>query len=600
MAFALAIVASGLSACGEDSPETVGSSGASHAMYEGGLLDAALGDGGANDDTGIDAHPDDLDGDGAKDMSDNCPMASNRDQRDRDGDGVGDACDNCLTLANPDQADSDDNGHGDACPMVGRDSDGDGVDDVVDRCPQVADPGQQDADQDARGDACDNCPTLANYPQTDSDGDGFGDVCAMRIPDSDGDKIRDYKDNCRNGANADQADADQDGVGDVCDNCANLANASQQDGDHDGLGDKCDHDLGAGASCAGGTTQANPLKPNLYFLLDRSLSMEMPASEGGASRIVALKGALDVLAGSEQMPGAVVNNFNLGLGAFPDAIGDCTAGNLPEQLLAMDERTPADAFNAFVGSYANMGSAGFTPTDAALAQVRVLGLYDFPGDASPTRSKAVLLITDGVPNDCTTDQPNRLDQTVTEAGNLAAAGVPVFVLGFEGVNVDAMQRIADAGDPADGTNPWYPVSNTDSIVDALNHIITRTASCSLPLTPTGAGTSDPSILTVELVRDDGATRGDVSADTTNGYSLDTADLLTLHGDACSGLQTALISDGTARVEVKIGCACLAGTEICGDGLDNDCDGRIDEDCIPGNTCGMDAPREECEPEPVGL
>ena len=105
---------------------------------------------------------------------------------------------------------------------------------------------------------------------------------------------------------------------------------------------------------------------------------------------------------------------------------------------------------------------------------------------------------------------------------------------------------------------------------------------------------------MELVRDDGATRSDVPADATDGYSLDTADLLTLHGAACTGLQTALIADTTARVEVKVGCSCVGGMEICGDDLDNDCDGRVDEGCVPGNMCGVDAPKDDCEPEPIGL
>jgi hypothetical protein len=536
----------------------------------------------------------DPDRDGVESAADNCPGAFNPAQPDRDGDAIGDACDNCLMAANPDQSDRDGNKVGDACEGVARDRDGDGVDDSVDDCADVANPGQEDRDREGFGDACDNCPTLANLNQLDKDGDGFGDICQDLYPDGDGDGVRDYVDNCRALANAGQQDGDGDRVGDACDNCPALANPSQQDGDHDSIGDSCDDELAEGASCADGSTQANPLKPNLYVLLDRSLSMgPKPGGTDPPTRIDTLKNALGTLSGTDQAPGALVNNFNLGAGAFPAANGSCGADMLPEQLLPMAERTPAEAATAFVASYTGLQVAGSTPTDVALSRVRMLKLYEFAGDPSPARSKAVVLITDGEPNDCGFGNTSRLDQTVAEAGLLAAEGVPVFLLGFDGVNAAAMQRIADAGDPAPGTNPWYAVSNPDSIVNALARIITRTASCALPIDMAAAAPIDSAIVRVTLMEADGAKRTTLSPDPQEGYTIDNGTTLTLHGASCAGLQAALATDTSARVEVRLGCACVPTSEVCGDNLDNDCDGLVDEDCIPGDQCGVDAPVENC-------
>ncbi len=80
--------------------------------------------------------PDDLDGDGAYDSTDNCPSVPNADQKDTDGDGKGDACDT--------------------------DDDGDGVDDGADNCPLVSNPNQADSDNDGTGNACDSTPYKAS------------------------------------------------------------------------------------------------------------------------------------------------------------------------------------------------------------------------------------------------------------------------------------------------------------------------------------------------------------------------------------------------------------------------------------------------------
>ncbi len=93
---------------------------------------------------------------------------------------------------------------------------------------------------------------MANPTQADWDNDGDGDACDV---DLDNDGVPDAKDNCRTTPNWSQSDIDHDGFGDVCDldddndgwndvndNCPNKYNPSQADGNFNGFGDACDPD----------------------------------------------------------------------------------------------------------------------------------------------------------------------------------------------------------------------------------------------------------------------------------------------------------------------------------------------------------------------
>jgi hypothetical protein len=233
----------------------------------------------------VETIPDEADGDGVPDATDNCPTVSNPAQTDSDSDGLGDACDpdndndgvadsgdNCPFTANPFQENFDGDALGDACDS---DPDGDGVI-AGDNCPFVPNVSQADTDQDGLGDDCDVdadndgictashatsvcaagpdvCPTVPDPGQEDLDQDGIGDFCDS---DLDGDGQANDADNCPIDTNVDQNDADNDGLGDTCDtdidndghtnaadNCPHLANPDQADADHDGLGNACDSDL---------------------------------------------------------------------------------------------------------------------------------------------------------------------------------------------------------------------------------------------------------------------------------------------------------------------------------------------------------------------
>jgi cysteine-rich repeat protein len=101
----------------------------------------------------------DMDGDGIANASDDCPEVfnpvrpvDNGAQADFDADGEGDACDVCPR--DPDST---------SCmPFDPNDPDGDGVPNGTDNCSSIPNPGQADMDGDGKGDACDLCPNDPN------------------------------------------------------------------------------------------------------------------------------------------------------------------------------------------------------------------------------------------------------------------------------------------------------------------------------------------------------------------------------------------------------------------------------------------------------
>jgi len=279
----------------------------------------------------------DKDGDGVLDGDDNCPALPNPAQEDFDLDGDGDACDldddndlvadavDCDPLApdiHPgaeetcDGLDNDcdgllDEGYPDSdadklADCTDEDDDNDGFADADDclplssgsfpgaeevcdgqdnDCDGDVDEGFEDTDGDGKADCVetdkdgdgvldgkDNCPLVPNPLQEDLDKDGTGDACD---PDKDGDGVPDGLDNCVGLFNPAQEDTDKDGKGNACDEdidgdnvvndqdlCPDVPDPDQVDSDLDGAGDACDEDDdGDGdpdvADCA-------PLDPAVY------------------------------------------------------------------------------------------------------------------------------------------------------------------------------------------------------------------------------------------------------------------------------------------------------------------------------------------------
>jgi hypothetical protein len=181
----------------------------------------------------------DTDGDLVPDGCDACPGADDR--LDIDADGAPDVCDRCDGF--DDSLDADGDGTPDGCDVCpggddSGDADGDLVPDGCDVCDGFDD--RIDSDFDGTPDGCDTCPNDLGVP--DSDGDTVADTCDVcdgfddRI-DTDGDGIPNGCDSCV----GDSTDSDFDSVPDVCDICPFFDD--RLDGDFDGVPDGCDRCL---------------------------------------------------------------------------------------------------------------------------------------------------------------------------------------------------------------------------------------------------------------------------------------------------------------------------------------------------------------------
>jgi hypothetical protein len=281
-------------------------------------------------------------------------------------------------------------------------------------------------------------------------------------------------------------------------------------------------------ACARSEFVAEPLPVDLYIMLDRSGSMNIPMSlpptiEGDCdvgdptvSRWCYTLNALDgfFTSGNVEETGVALQFFPNGNCSDTGPIGhDCcesgacclgTADAIPavelgplvtnrdELVRALNEQSPAGVT---------------TPIEAALR-----GIVTWTAkNKTSLRSMAGVLITDGEPTGCSNDA-GLLSGLV--ATHLADTGIPTFVLGMDGAKFAPLEQIAKAGGGAahtdycpSGIRPChvYNVGNGDpsAFIQALEQIKGAVVQCRFAMPTTNSGVVDPEHLDVVYRHDTG-------------------------------------------------------------------------------------------------
>ncbi|MCB9592637.1 MAG: VWA domain-containing protein [Sandaracinaceae bacterium] len=254
------------------------------------------------------------------------------------------------------------------------------------------------------------------------------------------------------------------------------------DEDCDGLVDCADPDCETHAACCTPSSETLAVVPpdaDILFVVDRSGSMQWPASGTTRSRWEELVGAMGTI-----LP--LTGDLYTGLLTFPEDIpGDerlhCGVASGPDVGLAYGSGPAIAARLAVAGP-----AAGDTPTPDAIATVRA-HLDRIP----MSRPRFVVLLTDGLPEpNCGATVPATVSAIAALRRDL---GVDTFVVGIVGPDRsgstagipalrDALNQMADAGGRArGGARRYYEAVDGPALDRSLRAILAAATDCSVGL-----------------------------------------------------------------------------------------------------------------------
>lgn len=314
--------------------------------------------------------------------------------------------------------------------------------------------------------------------------------------------------------------------------------------------------------CAASATTAETLPLDIFLMLDKSSSMDTAVDGGGSATkwtlvIQALNGFINGVTAADQM--------GMGFGLFPSNSCDISAfnkatvpvGDLPGNAKALTDKLTSTKPNG-----------GDTPTKPALE-----GAIDFAKKRLaqfPQRKIAVVLATDGEPNECINGFPTFPPKDVVSEVTAVAkagfdAGVPTYAIGvFANASSGSAKANIEKWAKAGGTQKGFIVSADPQLAEnlkkSLDEIRKTAIGCEYKVPqPAGGKALDPQKVNVVHTPSGGGAPNtlvyvpDAASCKANAWYYDNptkpAKIL-LCPQACEVIKP----DQAGKVEISVGCA----------------------------------------------
>ncbi|HXU64748.1 MAG TPA: VWA domain-containing protein [Polyangia bacterium] len=329
-----------------------------------------------------------------------------------------------------------------------------------------------------------------------------------------------------------------------------------------------------GQSCGQTNVSIKPVPPDILIVQDKSRSMS-DSSGSNCTGANCSKWA-QVSSAIETVVKATDTTVNWGMIFFAN---DSSCGVTSTPIVPIGPMNGSKIQTAFAGNQPSSETPTTAAMNAAVTYMKTLT------DPNP---KFLLLATDGQPT-CGTatgaggaagrggvggaggrgtigvpptagGTPDDSPNAEKAVGDAKTAGFPTFVVGIatsgSATANDTLNIMAkNGGYPQTGASTqYYSVSDTASLVTALNQILGKTLSCTIPLTDKPDYLSNVAVTAM----DPNGKRIEIPKDDANGWSFDSSmSNIVLNGSACQQLQSVTLS------QYQFIYAC-AGISICVD------------------------------------